>query len=711
MAASIPTKFICPISQDIMKDPINVCLNSHVFDRENIEAWTRTSTTCPECRERLGSFRSERGLRDEIQAFLVEHPEHRPAPVSTPEGTPPFIDGAVTIKATTINDEINTIIHVVAETTASTKQGACYIIGLDRSGSMADLVDPKNKEIPYTRMDLAKHLILCLAASLSPNDSLAVVEFASTASIVLPPTPMNNMGRFLLKGKLATITPTTSTNIHDCIDKMMSIANQPSLTGRAIFGALLTDGAETVVMAARGTVYAVSGRRMINPWILSTFGFGYDIQSHLLDKLAKMESSGGGSFGFIPDITFLGTVLINWLANCRVIGTRNTTLYYSINGASRVPFHTGPLAIGQPRDYLIKIPKGASLELFGSGPIPIEPGTLAQSEFAIARETMLHHIERSSQACVGADYARAKDILYQIITKFESSSDERVKLLLRDIKPIEPTEGQLELATRSENWVKWGQHYTLAYASHQISQTRLNFVDPGSLIYGGDDDSMFGLACKAAEEMYLTQTPPPPTGQATVAAAPTAPDPLLQTYIQTSYSAARTPAAGGGGGCFVANTQVQMANGSVKNIQDIQPGEVVYTPTGQAIVIAMVTLGYAEETMRLSRVGDCVLSPYHPYQKDGRWTCGADTVGVETFMCKTLYNLVLSNGHIIKVNDILACTLGHDLTDPGVAHPFFGSQMVIECLRKCPGWLAGYPVYKNLGCRREHGLVVEWFEQ
>lgn len=45
---------------------------------------------------------------------------------------------------------------------------------------------------------------------------------------------------------------------------------------------------------------------------ISTFGFGYNLDSELLDELAI---EGRGSFAFIPDGQFVGTVFVNALSN------------------------------------------------------------------------------------------------------------------------------------------------------------------------------------------------------------------------------------------------------------------------------------------------------------------------------------------------------------------------------------------------------------
>jgi len=114
----------------------------------------------------------------------------------------------------------------------------------------------------------------------------------------------------------------------------------------------------------------------------------------------------------------------------------------------------------------------------------------------------------------------------------------------------------------------------------------------------------------------------------------------------------------------------------------------------------------------MSKVGDCILTPYHPYLDEAlNWVLGADTVGQESYPTGTVYNLVLDKGRVIKTpGGVLACTLAHGFTEKVIAHPFFGTQAVIEDLKKCSGWSEGRPVYKDLQVRRENGVIVEWFD-
>jgi len=76
---------------------------------------------------------------------------------------------------------------------------------------------------------------------------------------------------------------------------------------------LFTDGVPNV-SPPRGEVDAL--KRIIknksHTCPIHTFGFGYDLNSHLLYDIAKISN---GMMGFIPDASFIGTILINAISN------------------------------------------------------------------------------------------------------------------------------------------------------------------------------------------------------------------------------------------------------------------------------------------------------------------------------------------------------------------------------------------------------------
>jgi hypothetical protein len=64
---------------------------------------------------------------------------------------------------------------------------------------------------------------------------------------------------------------------------------------------------------------------------IQTFGFGYNLDSHLLDELA---TEGGGAYAFVPEPMFVGTSFVNALANTlATCGFDSSVSMENLNGA------------------------------------------------------------------------------------------------------------------------------------------------------------------------------------------------------------------------------------------------------------------------------------------------------------------------------------------------------------------------------------------
>lgn len=77
----IPVKFCCPITFEIMRDPV-MTKYGHNFERSAIEQHLQTNKTCPLTRKPLdtdGVF-SNLQLKEDIAEFLDKNPQHKPIP-------------------------------------------------------------------------------------------------------------------------------------------------------------------------------------------------------------------------------------------------------------------------------------------------------------------------------------------------------------------------------------------------------------------------------------------------------------------------------------------------------------------------------------------------------------------------------------------------------------------------------------------------------
>lgn len=96
------------------------------------------------------------------------------------------------------------------------------------------------------------------------------------------------------------------------------------------------------------------------------FGYGYELDVKLLEEIAR---KGAGTFAYIPDCSMVGTVFINFMANCLSTITNKVVLeitwpegvkgpdVYGFTASKPHQYNLGCIQYGQKRDILIKIPK------------------------------------------------------------------------------------------------------------------------------------------------------------------------------------------------------------------------------------------------------------------------------------------------------------------------------------------------------------------
>ena len=303
---------------------------------------------------------------------------------------------------------------------------------------------------------------------------------------------------------------------------------------------LLTDGESDEgpdkVMASFNAYRALNEKL---PGTISTFGFGNNACSPLLFSIANL---GSGSFAFIPDAGFVGTVFVNALSNCLCSAARHAQLTLEAGTGSTVlrasggwvlqpsgDFHTidlGVLQFDQSRDVVLRMKIG-----------PRQPGGSEPYLFATlsycndksqtinvtheGRETTGVHAELVNQQQIRCSFV---DLLMQILEDTKSGPDgmKRCGLIIQEFAEyvqsskaaandavkglLEDCVGQTALAvSKDQFWSTWGNHYvrSLCFA-HKLQQCN-NFKDAGVQHYGG---ALFKELQEVADSIFNGLPPP-----------------------------------------------------------------------------------------------------------------------------------------------------------------------------------------------------------
>jgi hypothetical protein len=106
---------------------------------------------------------------------------------------------------------------------------------------------------------------------------------------------------------------------------------------------------------------------------------------------------------------------------------------------------------------------------------------------------------------------------------------------------------------------------------------------------------------------------------------------------------------------------------------------------------------------------------WHPVFVGGEWRHPADLGQVQRVVTDAIYNFVLDETHVIMLNGVMTCTMGHDMTaNTVIDHPYFGKRRpgvrnIIDDLSASPGWDAGYVVWRNVRVEKDQitGLITQ----
>ena len=161
------------------------------------------------------------------------------------------------------------------------------------------------------------------------------------------------------------------------------------------------------------------------------------------------------------------------------------------------------------------------------------------------------------------------------------------------------------------------------------------------------------------------------------------------------------------GGCFSGNGKVKLINNSYKKIKELKKGDVL---ENGAIVKCLIIIPINRKLEVVELNGE-FFSLKHPVIFNGNWTYPKNIKKSEEIFIDNWYNLILSNGFSVKINNIEAITLGHNQKNGIAYHPYFGTEKVIDALKKYKKFKDGEIVInKKLNVERdENGRISKYY--
>ena len=690
----------------------------HSLNRATYQQVLAANPLCPTCRARLPHTVPAINitLRDVVAAALSGGAAASATPTATAPAAPRESPAPISLKATKNGDRVR-LSFSTEENPVATLPTLFYLC-IDNSGSMGEASANAATTVGsdaslLSRSSLVRHSVASLIKIARPDDMVAACLFDTNALIVLRPTRMDAAGQARAETKLPQIRPGGGTNLWMALRTVLEdIKGTPPPPEYNVCILFQTDGeSDPQYNPPRGIVDTFRGWLDSNPTVkarLSVHTIGYGFGSRLdMPLLKAIADIGGGSVNYVPDGSMLGTVFIHLAANlmnCHYRGLSATLTGSVDTGYLPIGFLQG----GQSRDFMVTAtgPFGVNLRLNDTDVVyfAFDLETLEEQDdsFEQARHALIHQIETGLST--GSTDA---DTLFAAVAAHISPSDSGgITAFLTDVRDAADSKGQVGKAFLPTNFSRWGRHYLSGYLCGLKNQWAINFRDETSKLFGS---ASIRRDVDRGDEIFLTlpppvadvAQPPPPSYYGSAAPPPYAATPPA-TVRMASISSASGP-------CFT-DGQVTMETGFRKEVADVRAGDRL--EGGHVVRCVIKTIINGTPVVRLGDGPKGGWTIWHPVLTlNNVWWHPCDLGPIEQSNATALYNFVLHTGHIIRLNGVQTCTMGHDFVgDPVIEHPYFGKRVpnkrnILDDLAASPGWEQGHVTWSDVRIEYEDGVI------
>jgi len=695
--ADIPKEFICPISLEIMKDPV-IMSDGQTYDRESITKALKVSPLSPITKKRLNIKEAipNYNLKSMIEKFLNDGKN----PLKIENSQKIDLNSKTQIKsfnAEVIDDPSNTgnvFVNLSIEPEkVNSRKPLLLICMIDVSGSMqvSASEDMKGVEnVSFSRIALVKHALKTIASTMNADDKMALITFSGKAKLVLEPTNVDNMGKNIIFNEIKKMYPDGCTNIWDALRLGLIEAQKYRNYNTSLI--LFTDG-EPNENPPMGIVPSlkenISDIKNIN-FTISTFAFGYNVDSILMEEISKI---GNGIYGYCPDCTMVGTIFTNFMAN--IMNTIESTVTIDIkNKYLQKKFEIGGLYSGISRHLGFTMKKddfkNTQIKLYLGKE---EKNLIENIDYTQKNSEIMNQYYRFKLIELIENNLETKDhkkTLNEVKNLFDSINKEQnktefMKNLLIDLINKDANHGQVEKAFSKEYFEKWGLNYLLSFLRFHVMEQCGNFKDQSLKIYASED---FENLRKTGNKIFINLPPPEnDCGGEQISKA---------NFVNICYNYH--------GGCFNGDALVELKDGK-KKVKNLRKGDIL---KNGAVVECLVENKINREEKVVS-INDALFSLYHPIEINGEWVFPCQHFKVIKKYISSWYNLVLKNKHEVVLNGVKAITLGHNRTEGILKHPYFGTEKVINALKKYNSYNTGFISTSNLKVHLTNNLIDQYY--
>ena len=725
----------CPLTGHIMIEPV-IASNGITYERSAIEAYLSNFKTDEEISSPDKQTKIERKLfpnltlKEKIKQYLEKKHPNEMLHVSHSFGKSLYESDTAKTLVLTISPNSNAIQHK--------PKGNNVVIILDVSASMDTSVvsmdtDSGESGFKLSRLDMVKHATLATSKMLGPSDNLCIITYSTTSKIVFPFTSMTDSSKVSVETIIKQINTDSSTNFCPAIELAFDNIHLNDLKSQHTSILFLTDGEpsddpEVILQKLSNNMNTTPNT------IFSTFIFGNNANSKLLKQMAEV---GQGMYSFIPDVSMIGTVFSNFIANVKdtVIPFAKITIHNMLGFDTITPHK--PQSVFNIHS---KTPKNICYQLNNRSENN-EPFTIT---FTIDSNNTKQYYEITSDedinvlniavqnmrnkfinditlAAASSNLLSSQNIIKDLHINIKTllcsyPNNPFLEGMLRDLESPNPEEAQITKAFSQQSWFNsWGKHYALSVARANMLEETSNYKTPSIAPYANQEF----IRIRDMADTTFVSIPPP--------------EPSIKPYGRSTYTpsatAASNLAANFYGGCLDGDCPVNVECGK-KYICDIKKGDVVTHSKGVSRVKCLVRHDTHDEETEYAVL--CVddepnilplkITKWHPVKTehfyDGQPTFPNDIVEFSKLTStnyfvvekpKYVYNIVMEEGDYpwFTVNGFECVALGHgEKVNTVLAHDYY-AEKVIDDLKLLEGWDNGYVTMYGKKIRdKSSGIVI-----
>ena len=728
-ANAIKESISCPITGDVMIDPVQGN-DGHTYERAAIIEWLSRNPISPQTRAPMTA--NDLKVNASIRFLCDKYHAGAFGSITIDRREPPKIssDTIKLLHKESINSDHSRIMLSFNVDPDTFPQEVEYlphdvVLVIDRSGSMNAKVEAKDEdgnqlENGFSVQDIVNHAARTVVKTLDKDSRLAVIAFDNYIEVIVELQFMTEMNQSSANVKIKDIKPRGQTNIYGAIERAVEILDVRDDKRRNSAILILTDGSPNI-SPARGEVETLKKLRQKKNFTapIYTFGFGYALQRELLYDISKYAN---GANGHIPDGGMIATVFCNFLATILATVVMNLQLHVDSNDidlmgdypsfytteTETTTFDLGTVQYQQTRDIIFKSKQEnpiTSVKYYftykiGGASYRSENYTCdinnLEVDALVDTHVMRYQVIESIRCMINYNrcmqYIESKQTFDRIESalKVANNSSTYINDLLKNLIGDGSSEGQIKMAvTNQEYFKRWGEFYLDQLSRSLNQQIKPNFKDEGCN-FGG---KVFTDIVDRASDIFDTLEPPEPSllqqinyGYGNLGGVP--PPLPMRTQTLAAYNNMS-------GGCFDSGCVIDMANGSKKVIKDIQRGDSIMSidldnnpVTARVVcVMEMKVTGGIREFVDLP--GGLYITPWHPIKWNGEWVFPANIKPPIIRSSKSIITLVLDNHHVGIINGYPCIMLGHGFTEGVLAHPYYGTQLVIDDMKAHYGWCIG----------------------